>query len=199
MSDARRVTEAEALGQAGEVNQEGPLLSRYAASRGPAVYIADGMYENLRLAAREAAYPNSQAEADTVAEVDRRVFERIQGHERRTIDQAEHLIASEDRRAINARTNEPARNAIQRAEAHVSALLDLREELKAGRKSTAELADQYTRIKNAITTRDGHALLVVRDKAESLRRRVADPVAAAQRTLTRMPANLWRPLGVGGF
>lgn len=197
-NNARRVTEAEALGESEPVNQDEPLRSRYGAeTRGPAVYISGDIYDRIRLEARESAYPNSQAEAATIAEVDRRIFERIQGHERRTIDQAEHLIAAEDHRAVNARTNEPTRNAIQRAEAHVTALLDLRDELGTGRKSTAELADQYTRIKTAITVRDGHALVALRDKAEGLRRKVADPVAAAQRTLTRMPANLWRPLGVG--
>jgi hypothetical protein len=59
---------------------------------------------DIRIAAREAAYPNSQTESETVARVDGEVFDRVRLHEHQIVraaqqfvdDQKVELLAAED-------------------------------------------------------------------------------------------------------
>jgi len=193
MTNARRVTEAEALGIVDQTPTDA-LRKKYEASAYFDVRIPEDQFDRIRLEAREATYRNTQEEEATVAAVDQAIFSRIQEAERHTLAQAGHLLEQDATRRYMGPREQP--NALQRAENHLSELAAIRQELRDGKTPTAELAARYERVRMAVQSRDGASLVALSDRASKLREKVADPLGSAQRTLNRMPLNMWRPLGI---
>ena len=195
MTTARRVTEAEALGEATSAADQDSLTRRYTPDTYFDARIEKGIFDRIRVEAREASYRNSDDEARTIAAVEKAIYDRVQDHERVLLGQADRTLDMEEPRSGNA----PAQSAIARAQNHMSALSDIRRELadRDSAVSTAELADRFERIRAAIANRDGHSLVVVAKNARTLRGRLADPYSSVQdRVLPLMPRTAWRPLGI---
>lgn len=199
MNAARRVTEAEALGETTTADDQATLRQRYE----PAYFdirIPEDQLDRIRLEAREATYRNSQDEAATIDAVDRAVFDRVRDSEHYNLQAAARLVEREERAANKEGSTELIGNAIQRAEALRGELSILRDELAVGRKPTAELAERYDRIRREIRQPTGAGvgrnLVALADRAEGAREKIADPIATVQHTLSRMPMTMWRPLGV---
>lgn len=200
MNAARRVSESEALGETTAEDQtETNLRKRYEPTYID-IRIPEDQFDRIRLEAREATYRNSQDEAATIEAVDRAIFDRVRESEQFNLSAAARLVEAEERTAHKHGSTELVGNTIQRAEAMRRELLDLRDELAVGRKPTAELAERYERIRMAVQQPTGSGvgrkLLALVEKAEGTRVKIADPVASAQATLSRMPITLWRPLGI---
>lgn len=193
MNAARRVSEAEALGET--TDDQATLRKRYEPTYID-IRIPEDQFDRIRLEAREATYRNSQDEVATIDAVDRAVFDRVRASEHGHLELAARLVTNEDRAAHKEGSTELLGNTIQRAEELHRELLDLRDELAVGRKPTAELAAQYDRIRMEVQQRQGRKLIALSDKAESLREKIVDPVAAVQKTLSAMPMSIWRPLGI---
>lgn len=200
-TNRRRVTEAEALGEAdpGIVDQTPNNLRRkYEQNVGPVQYIPETRLDDIRLEAYYGtAYPNSHVEEQTLAAVDRAIAERVQRAAASHLDQAAHLLETEGAPKLIGPRETP--NALAKADAHLTELAAIRQELRAGKTSTAELAQRYEKVRKAMQNRDGHALVALSNKATSIKERVADPKAAVERTLSRMPLSMWRKLGVGNW
>ncbi len=192
--NARRVTEAEALGEVDQTPAD-DLRRKYEQTAGPAMYIPESRFDDIRLEAYyDTAYPNSHVERQTLAAVDRAIAERVQRAAASHLEQAAHLLENEGAPKLIGPRELP--NALAKVDAHLDELAAIRKELRAGKTPTAELAARYERVRQAMQARDGHALVAVSNRATSLRERVADPKAAVARTLSRMPLNMWRPLGI---
>lgn len=194
--NARRVTEAEALGEV-EQTPTNDLRRKYEQNVGPVSYIPETILDDIRLEARAATYRNSQEEQAVLAAVDNAIAERVQRAAASHLEQAAHLLENEGAPKLTGTRQTP--NALAKADAHLDELAAIKRELREGKSSTAELAARYEKVRMALQNRDGHALVALSNRATSLRDRIADPKAAVARTLSRMPANMWRPLGIRGW
>lgn len=195
-NNARRVTEAEALGEADQT-PTADLRRKYEQNVGPVSYIPETILDDIRLEARAATYRNSQEEQAVLAAVDKAIAERVQRAAASHLEQAAHLLENEGAPKVSGPRELP--NTLAKADAHLDELAAIKRELREGKTPTAELADRYERVRKAMQNRDGHALVALSNRATSLKERVADPKAAVARTLSRMPANMWRPLGIRGW
>lgn len=194
--NARRVTEAEALGEADQT-PTADLRRKYEQNVGPVSYISETILDDIRLEARAATYRNSQEEQAVLAAVDKAIAERVQRAAASHLEQAAHLLENEGAPKLTGTRQTP--NALAKADAHLDELAAIKRELRDGKTPTAELADRYEKVRMALQNRDGHALVALSNRATSLKDRIADPKAAVARTLSRMPANMWRPLGIRGW
>ncbi|MDH6237899.1 hypothetical protein [Cryobacterium sp. CG_9.6] len=142
-------------------------------------YVSDEALDQPRIAARNATYPNSEVERRTVAAVDEEVFDRVRPMEQIITAQAESHVA--------------------RGKASVEAAFSLLQELEAVRddlrrgKDTSELTRRYTKLCREVERVRGLQQSYSRS-ADSLRAKVADPIAATQRTLSMMPRDNFRPI-----
>lgn len=194
--NARRVTEAEALGEV-EQTPAADLRRKYEQNVGPVSYISETILDDIRLEARAATYRNSQEEQAVLAAVDKAIAERVQRAAASHLEQAAHLLENEGAPKLTGARQTP--NALAKADGHLDELAAIRKELRDGKTPTAELAARYEKVRMALQSRDGHALVALSYRATSLKDRIADPKAAVARTLSRMPANMWRPLGIRGW
>lgn len=194
----RRVTEAEALGEAdpGIVDQTPNNLRRkYEQNVGPVQYIPETRLDDIRLEAYyDTAYPNTHVEEQTLAAVDKAIAERVQRAAAANLDHAAKLLENEGAPKLSGPREKP--NTLAKADAHLAELAAIRKALREGKVPTAELADRYERVREAMQNRDGHALVALSNKATSIKERVADPKASVSTTLSRMPLTMWRPLGI---
>ncbi|WP_448232594.1 hypothetical protein [Microbacterium lacticum] len=191
--NARRVTEAEAIGEVDQTPTN-DLRRKYEQNVGPVSYIPETILDDLRLEARAATYRNSQEEQAVLAAVDKAIAERVQRAAASHLEQAAHLLENEGAPKLTGTRQTP--NALAKADAHLDELAAIRKELREGKTPTAELAARYESVRSAMQARDGHALVALSSRATSLRDRLADPKAAVSKTLSYMPANMWRPLGI---
>ena len=192
MVNARRVTEAEALG---EVEQTPDPRRKYEQSAGPMQYIPETRLDDIRLEAYyDTAYPNSYVEEQTLAAVDQAIAERVQVLAQRTLEQAAKLLEDDGAPKLSGPRERP--NALAKADAHLAELAAIKRELREGKTSTAELADRYERVRERMQARDGHALVALANRATSLRERVADPKAAVGKAYSVTPLSQWRALGI---
>lgn len=194
--NARRVTEAEALGEADQT-PTADLRRKYEQNVGPVSYISETILDDIRLEARAATYRNSQEEQAVLAAVDKAIAERVQRAAASHLEQAAHLLENEGAPKVSGPRELP--NTLAKADGHLEELAAIRKELRDGKVPTAELAARYEKVRMALQDRDGHALVALSNRATSLKERVADPKSAVARTLSRMPANMWRPLGIRGW
>ena len=193
MVNARRVSEAEALGEVDQTPD--PLRRKYERNLGPVTNIPESRYDDIRLEAYyDTAYPSSYVEEQTLAAVDRAISERIQGAAAVHLEQAAKLLENEGTPKLTGPREQP--NALAKADAHLAELAAIKRELRDGKTSVAELADRYERVRQQMQARDGHALVALSNKATSLKERVADPKASVSKTLSHMPLSTWRPLGI---
>lgn len=193
MANARRVTEAEAIGEADQ--NPDPLRRKYERNLGPVTYIPETRYDDIRLEAYyDTAYPNSYVEEQTLAAVDRAILERVQGAAAVHLEQAAKLLENEGAPKLTGPREQP--NALAKADAHLDELAAIKRELREGKTPTAELAARYEKVRMAMQKRDGHALVALSNRAASLKERIADPKAAVSKTLSHMPLSTWRPLGI---
>lgn len=191
--NARRVTEAEALGEVDQTPTD-DLRRKYEQNVGPVSYIPETILDDIRLEARAATYRNSQEEHAVLAAVDKAIAERVQRAAASHLEQAAHLLENEGAPKLTGTRQTP--NALAKADGHLEELAAIRKELHDGKTPTAELAARYEKVRRSLQNRDGHALVALSNRATSLRERLADPKAAVARTLSRMPLNMWRPLGI---
>lgn len=190
----RRVTEAEALGEVDQTPTD-DLRRKYERNLGPAMYIPETRLDDIRYEAYyDTAYPNTATEDAVTRAVDDAIAERVQRAAASHLEQAADLLQNEGAPKLIGPRGTP--NALAKADAHLDELAAIRKELRSGKTPTAELADRYERVRKAMKARDGHALIALSNRATSLREKVADPKAAVSKTLSRMPLNMWRPLGV---
>lgn len=192
MANARRVTEAEALG---EVDQTSNLSKKYSPSLCPILYIPPTILDDIRIEAHfGSTYRNSHEEEQVLRAVDDAISKRVQRAAYANAERAMHLLETEEKPAMVGPRSKP--NALARAKGHLEELSKIRSELRRGKTPTADLAERYEKVRMAIQNGDGHSLVVLNSKATSLRDKLADPAAAVSRTLSLMPASAWRPLGI---
>lgn len=192
-TNRRRVSEAEALGTVDQTPNA--LRRKYEQNLGPVQYIPETKLDDIRLEAYyDTAFPNSHVEEQTLVAVDNAIADRVQRASASHLEQAAHLLENEGAPKVVGPRQTP--NALAKADAHLDELAAIRKELRAGKTPVAELAARYEKVRMSMKNRDGHALVTLSNKATSLRDRVADPKAAVSKTLSRMPHNLWRPLGI---
>lgn len=192
--NARRVTEAEALGETAPTSPD-DLRNKYTGSTYLDVRIPETILDDIRLEAHfETAYPNSQVEAHILAAVDAAISERVQRAAYSALEQTRHLLQTEGVPGMVGPRQTP--NALAKADAHLSEIAAIRRDLRDGKASTADLAERFERVRMKVQNTDGNSLVAVSNRATSLRTKVADPKAAIGRTLSLMPRSTWRPLGI---
>ncbi len=185
----------------GTVDQNPDALRRkYEQNLGPVTYIPETRFDDIRLEAYyDTAYPNTATEEATTRAVDAAISERIQRASASHLEQAAHLLENEGAPKLIGPRETP--NTLAKADAHLAELAAIKKELRDGKTPTAELAARYEKVRKTFERPggDGHALVALSNKATSARERLADPKAAVSKTLSRMPYNLWRKLGVGNW
>lgn len=158
-------------------------------------YIPEGIFDRIRAESRTAKYDNTIQERETIAAVDEAIFDRVRPLEILAIDQAQRLIANTDPGQRTA-DGQPVGNPVQVIEGHLEELDAIRDALREGKISTAELAERYKKVQNAVQHGDGHAIVARAQEAKNLAKRLSDPMAHAQKVLHKMPLGNWRPLGI---
>lgn len=158
-------------------------------------YIPADQFDRIRMEARTAKYDNAIQERATIEAVDDAIFERVRPMEARAIEDAESLLKSADPRQSDG-NGQPIGNPLQVAESRVAELHAIRDALREGRVSTAELAERYKKVQNAIQYGDAHALIAQARRAKFLSERLADPLAHTQKVMSKLPLGHWRGLGI---
>lgn len=197
MANARRVTEAEALGETE------PVRNKYEPRPFIDIRIPADQFDRIRHEAYyETAYTSSHEEDQTLRAVDDAIFARIRQTEQLNLEKAAALLDNEGQaRTPVAETSLGPRsrpNAFARADAHLAELAAIKRELRDGKTPVGDLADRFEKVRMAMR-RDGNSLVVLSDKATKLRATLADPAAHAAKLLTYMNRDGWRPLGVRGW
>ena len=144
--NARRVTEAEALGEVDQTPAD-DLRRKYEQTAGPAMYIPESRFDDIRLEAYyDTAYPNSHVERQTLAAVDRAIAERVQRAAASHLEQAAHLLENEGAPKLIGPRELP--NALAKVDAHLDELAAIRKELRAVRRQLdAQIEVLGTRLK----------------------------------------------------
>lgn len=158
-------------------------------------YIPEGIFDRIRAEARTAKYGNTLEERETIAAVDQAIFDRVRPLEMLAIDQAKALLANTEPGQRNA-SGQPVSNPVQVIEGHLTELDAIRDALREGKVSTAELAERYSKVRRAVEHGDGHAIVARAREAKSLAERLSDPMRHVQKVLHKMPLGNWRPLGI---
>jgi hypothetical protein len=142
-------------------------------------HVSEDALDAPRIAARKATYPNSEVERRTIAAVDDEVFDRVRVMEQMNTAQAESHVAR-------------GTASVEGAFAVLQELEAVRDDLRRG-KDTAELTRRYVKLRADVQRMQGLQPSYGR-LAEALRAKVADPVAATQKTLSMMPRDSFRPI-----
>lgn len=142
-------------------------------------HVAEDALDQARFAAREASYPNSEVERRTIAAVDDEVFDRVRPMEQMITAQAESHVAR-------------GQASVEGAFALLQELEAVRDDLRRGG-DTVELTGRYTRLRREVE-RMQKLQQSYGKGAESLRVKVADPIAATQKTLSMMPRDNFHPI-----
>ncbi|PXA68534.1 hypothetical protein [Cryobacterium arcticum] len=141
--------------------------------------VAEDALDAPRIAARNASYPNSEVERRTIAAVDDEVFDRVRPMEQVIAAQAEEHVSR-------------GRTSVEGAFALLRELEAVRDDLRRGQ-DTAELTRRYTKLRHEVDRMQGLQQSYGRSAA-SLRAKIADPIAAVQKTLSMMPRENFRPI-----
>ncbi|WP_104195220.1 hypothetical protein [Cryobacterium sp. M25] len=142
-------------------------------------YCPEDALDEPRMAARDASYANSEVERRTIAAVDEEVFDRVRPMEQMITAQAESHVA--------------------RGKSSVEGAFALRQELEAVRddlvrgKDVVELTRRYTRLRGEVE-KMRRLQQSYGKSTDSLAAKVADPIAATQRTLSLMPRSNFQPI-----
>lgn len=135
--------------------------------------------DQARLAVRNATYPNSTVEAAYIAAVDEAVFERVRPLEQLVVGQAKTHVAR-------------GKESVENAEKVLAELEAIRDDLRRG-KDSAELTRRYTRLRYDVekmrSVQQSYGKL-----ADTLRTKIADPVAATQKVIAMMPVSSFNPI-----
>jgi hypothetical protein len=142
-------------------------------------YVPGDALDMPRIAARNATYPNSEVERRTIAAVDDEVFDRVRVMEQLITEQAENHIAR------GTASVDSAFSLLQDLEA-------VRDDLRRG-KDTTELTRRYVKLRYEVERMQGLQQSYGRS-AEALGAKVADPIAATQKTLSMMPRDNFQPI-----
>lgn len=148
--------------------------------------------DRIRQEARAAKYDNSAEERATIAEVDEAIFARARILEEGLIANGQRILDTTD--PARKENGQPVGTPLQVAADRLSELHRIRDDLRMGRGNTADLAERYKKVQNAI--HNDHALRTRARDAAAFADRLADPLAHFQKIQNMMPLSHWRPLGI---
>lgn len=137
-----------------------------------------------RIAAREATYPNSTTEAAHIRATDEAVFDRVRPFEQHLVQMAESHLAHGGQK-------------MQEVVGLIEELEDIRSELRAGG-DTAALAKRYN-VARAKIQRSSSVLRGLEKSTDTLRVKAADPLAAAQEVISKMPRSSFNPVNPAAY
>lgn len=136
--------------------------------------------DRTRREARQRAYANSTIEAATIKATDLACWDRVRAQEAQVIQQSAAFLERNEGR-------------VAQSLSYMDQLEDIKQRLRNG-EDTQTVAKDFRKLERTIRSREVSVMRGLAKQSETLAAKIADPVANAQRILSRMPRDFWQPL-----